>query len=210
MNKRDDIAAAILVGGKSSRMGKDKALLEFNGISFIRRVAEVFFQECSPVIVISDHGERYSFLGLPVCEDEYKNCGPLGGIHTALKNVPTNTVCIASCDIPFIHRDLLRQLLDVRGEEDITVFSSNGMVQPLFGIYHTRILPTLEKHLNSNRFSVLDFLRDVKTVHVTPPFNTMAAHALLNINTPTEYIQHCGNIGYGTIDVIYDEFHKEK
>ena len=206
MNKRDGIAAAILAGGQSSRMGKDKALLELNGVPFIRRVAEVLSEEFTPVIVISDHNDRYNFLSLSVYEDERKNCGPLGGIHTALKNVPTTRVFIASCDIPFINRYVLRHLLDARGEEDVTIFSTNGLPQPLFGLYDRRILPALEEHLKSNRFSVLDFLGDVRTAHVTPPPDNIIAHALLNINTPAEYLQYCYETDPDRLDGLFKKF----
>lgn len=190
MSRQHTIAAAILAGGKNSRMGKDKALLDFNGKTFIGRIAEALSQQFSPLVIVSDYRDRYCFLKLPVYSDVFKNCGPLGGIYSVLKNIQ-GEVFITSCDTPFINRNVIQRLIDARGDEDVTVFSINDSIQPLCGIYNSRILPVLEEHLKAKQFSVVKFLEEVRMAHLDLPPNNNANHALLNINTPEEYAQYC-------------------
>ena len=72
-----DVTGVILAGGRSSRMGEDKALLQYNGKPFIQHIAETLLQILPHVIVISDRQKEYSFLNLPIYPDLFCDCGPL-------------------------------------------------------------------------------------------------------------------------------------
>lgn len=177
-----------LAGGESSRMGKDKALLRLDGKPFIQHITEVLSEVFEQVVIVSDHGDRYKCLGLPIYEDVFKNCGPLGGIHAALASAPTQKVFVISCDVPFLNQQIVQQLLDADSHADATIVSTNHRAEPLCGIYDARVFPTLEEHLRQGQFSATRFLESVKTVHVSPTDET--THALLNINTPIEYAHY--------------------
>ena len=186
MTKRNDITGAILAGGESSRMGQDKALLELDRKSFIQRIAEVLQEVVECVIIVSDHGERYGFLRLPIYEDIYKNCGPLAGIHSALTNATTEGVFIVSCDMPFLSPEVIRYVIDSKSCDDVTLLSTRNGFQPLCGLYKRGCLPTIEDHLKQGQCSVLQCLQEMQTTTLSPQF-TNIPHPLMNVNTPGDY-----------------------
>jgi len=192
MRKRKDITGAILAGGKSTRMGRDKALLDLKGKPFIQHVAEALQLVFRSVIIISDHGDRYRFLHLPVYQDIFKNCGPLGGIHSALTHVSTEAVFLASCDVPFLSPSIIRYVVGRKTQNDVTLLYGGNSLQPLCGLYKRHCLPTVEHHLEQGRYSVLECLREIHTTVLSPELDGAAteSHALMNINTPSDY-EHC-------------------
>src|SRR5207248_324852 len=94
------VSAAIMAGGKSSRMGQDKAWIELDGEPLIKRVAAVLSEVADEVIVVAND-PRYESLGLAVVRDRYPQGGPLGGIATAVATATHETVLVAACDMPF-------------------------------------------------------------------------------------------------------------
>ena len=183
------ITGAILAGGKSSRMGKDKALLEFNGKPFIQRIAETLQKVFKNVIIISDHGEDYKFLGLPIYEDVFKNCGPLGGIHSAFVHATTEMIFVVSCDLPLFSEETVRCIIEMASPGAVVVSQSAEEIQPLCGLYSRQCFLLLEKHLHRGRRKVLEFLEDVQSVIVTPKCyqGRNIYRELSNINSPEDY-----------------------
>ena len=106
----------ILAGGKSSRMGEDKALLTYEGKNFVEKIAEElnFFEEKmiargnNPVP--GDFVKKDSWEVLP---DEYENHGPLGGLHAALKKCRSDAMFVVTCDIPLISKRLVKEICDI-------------------------------------------------------------------------------------------------
>ena len=183
------VTGAILAGGKSSRMGRDKALLEIDGKPFIHRIAETLRQIFNHVVIISDHGENYKFLNLPIYDDVYKNCGPLGGIHSALTHSTTKSVFIVPCDIPFLSPDVVRSILFSHGYPAAPVPTALGCIQPLCGVYTRRCLPLLEKHLKRGQFKVHRFLEGSDAAFVSLPDRTDGeiSSLIANINSVEEF-----------------------
>lgn len=189
MKLRSNITGVILAGGKSSRMGTDKAMLELNGKPFIQHITETLKSVFDHVIIISDHGEQYKFLDLPIYEDIYKNCGPLGGIHSAFVNTHSEDIFIVSCDIPFIDILAVQYLLDHYSQSNATMFSIYQQPQPLFGLYNRSCLFKLENLLKQEKYTVLQFLNNIPTNVIqleSSLANTFSAN-LKNLNTPENY-----------------------
>ncbi len=88
-NKRTEITAFILSGGKSSRIGTDKALLSIEGKPLVQRLVELLDSIFSEVVISSNELDLYNFTGKKIVQDIYAGRGPLAGIHSALKY--TNT-----------------------------------------------------------------------------------------------------------------------
>ena len=189
MKKQEDIAAAILAGGKSTRMGRDKALLELSGKPFIQRVAEVLQGVFSQVVVVSDHGKQYAFLGLPVVEDTYKNCGPLGGMHAALSKTGADAVFFCSCDVPFLSADLIRYVVNRKLHDDVTLVLGGNSLQPLCGVYKKSCLTVIDKQLKRGNYSVHKCITKLHTTILSQPseYRNSTIHPLTNINTPADY-----------------------
>ena len=190
------ITGVILAGGKSSRMGKDKALLDFNGKPFIQHIAEALQQVFSKIIIISDHGEDYRFLGLPIYEDIFKDCGPLGGIHAAFTRTWAKRIFIISCDLPLLSAETVRWIIETSCRGDVIVVQSGQYIQPLCGMYSRRCHTLLEKHLKLGQHSVLRFLEDVQMVAILPDLSSApnVPRVLTNVNTPDDYSRLVRNI----------------
>ena len=176
-----DITGAVLAGGKSLRMGRDKAFLMFEGRTFVDRVVHTLQEVFESVVVVSDRG---GVFGVPVFADIYKNCGPLGGIHAALTFAETRAIFVASCDLALLTSSVVLSIVSSNLGSDVIIASTDAGIQPLCGLYHRRCIPVLEAHLRAGQFSVHRFLRHVSTSTVDV---SAYGAALTNINTPGEY-----------------------
>ena len=95
-----DIAAFILAGGKSTRMGTDKAFVTLDGRTLLARVLEVAHSVTRDVRIVGDAAKYAVFA--PVVEDVFRDCGPLGGIHAALRASQAELNLILAVDVPFV------------------------------------------------------------------------------------------------------------
>jgi len=170
-------------------MGQEKALLEFHSKPFIAHIAETLSGLFEQVVVVADEPSRFSFLELPILADVYKNCGPLGGIHSALTHSSTERVFIVSCDTPLLQPEFVSFLLDELSDEDIFVPSVGSFVHPLCGVYNKSILPVVEERLQNKQFSVLQFLQTqrAKNVELSVDEELRFEKSLRNINTSEDY-----------------------
>ena len=178
-------------------MGKDKALLEIEDRPFIQQVAETLQSAFDAVFIISDHGQAYHFLNIPIYEDVYKDCGPLGGIHSALSHSPTDKVFIVPCDVPLLKPSTMKYLpVDSEINGDVSVVSVSDNIQPLIGLYDRKCLPMMEHHLKHGQYSVATFLNDVKTtiIDLTTTPGIIIEQMLLNVNTLDSYQQLLSDI----------------
>ena len=105
----------ILAGGKSSRMGTNKALLTIDGKTVIERIVNQLEQIVDEIIVVTNPFHDYEFLQLPMVEDKWKGMGPLAGIEAGLNASTTERNLIVACDMPFISIELGKYLLSLFG-----------------------------------------------------------------------------------------------
>ena len=144
------MSAAILAGGRSTRMGTNKALLFFGG----QRIIEVVLSRLRPlfpqVLVIADDLEAYAYLGVPVHADRIPGKGSLGGIYTAVchSRFP-RTFCIA-CDMPLAHPAVISHLRDQAAGYDVVVPRTREGYQPLHAVYSKSCLPHIEAMLRAD------------------------------------------------------------
>jgi molybdopterin-guanine dinucleotide biosynthesis protein A len=110
MRRFEQVAGFVLAGGASSRMGRDKALLEIGGVPLLLRVARL----AGPLVVtmtIIGPPERYRHLGLPIVGDDQPGLGPLGGIATALRFSAHEWNLVLGCDLPYLNAAWLEYLI---------------------------------------------------------------------------------------------------
>ena len=183
-----DVTAFILAGGKSSRMGVDKAFLEFDGRTLLARALELARSVAVDVHIV---GSRKKFAAFaPVVEDVFPGHGPLGGIHAALRS---STVCLnlmLAVDAPFISSALLEYLIrKSRDAADATVVvpCCNGHRQPLCAIYRPEFAEVAEGALIAGR-NRIDVLFDVVKSRVIEEEELeragFSADLFCNLNTP--------------------------
>lgn len=179
------IGAAILAGGHSRRMGKDKARLLYRGESFIQRIAAELegFEE---LIVSVDVPGRYEEIGAVRFVDIYKNCGPKGGIHAALESCRSDALLVLPCDIPLFKRELGEYLCSALGDSDAVVPSAaDGRKNPLCAVYRKSCAAVFEAELAAGEYRMTNSLTklNVRYVALDDKFSAM----LRNINTPLDY-----------------------
>ena len=176
-------AGFVLVGGRSSRMGRDKALLPFGPRTLVEQTADYVKQAAGNVTLIG-LPERYGFLRLPIIADAAEGMGPLGGLYTALRATSADWNLIVACDMPGLTPQFLGALLaaaEQAGKDCLVPLAANG-TEPLCGVYHARVLPAAEIALKRKLLRMQDFVRQLD--HVAWPVEE--AGLLRNINTPQE------------------------
>ncbi len=196
----DGISGVILAGGRSSRMGQNKALLELGEKTIIEGQILELSKEFAPLIVVSNQPELYSFLGARVIQDQYPGYGPLAGIHAGLQAAPGNGAFVIPCDMPFITAELGLELVSRLEGADGVVLSSCGKLEPLCAVYHKRCLPVIEEFLQAKHLKIIDFYPLVN-IRVLPAedlaLSRSAAEQLFNINTPAELHEARSILGPG-------------
>jgi molybdopterin-guanine dinucleotide biosynthesis protein A len=159
--------AAVLAGGKSSRMGQDKALLVWEGQTLLERCLDVVRPLADPVVVVADASDKYSVAGCRIVSDLYPNAGPVGGIATALDALGPGWHLATACDMPFLKRELLALLLDCASEAYQAVVPwINGRPEPLCAVYRSTCLPVLRTFLESGQRAAHKALERLKTLPV--------------------------------------------
>lgn len=143
--------AAILAGGKSSRMGRDKALLELDGESLVRRAARVLTPMFERIVVVSNSEEVAQAARLRRITDATQGKGPLAGIEAALSHFDEPTFLVA-CDLPFLNADFIEfERGQWRDELDALVPQSPGGAEPLHAVWSPSCLPAIQMALRAER-----------------------------------------------------------
>lgn len=137
--------AAIIAGGNSSRMGRDKALIPFDGQPLIAHIARILAPIFPEIIVVTANPNIARAAGLPAVTDTFAGRGPLGGIHAALSHFGAPTFVVA-CDMPYLNADFIRFLCaDFDGNARVPL-SENGF-EPLHAVYAATATPLFERYL---------------------------------------------------------------
>ncbi len=156
----------ILAGGKSSRMGTNKALLPMDGKANIELIKDQLTPFFSDIIVVTNDFEAYEFLKVPMVKDEYIGKGPLAGIHTGLKNSKTETNLFVACDMPFVSGELAKYLIELCDDYEGVVPRINGTLHPLFSVFKKSALPKVEQCLQEDRLRIRDLLEKLQILYV--------------------------------------------
>jgi molybdopterin-guanine dinucleotide biosynthesis protein A len=177
----------VLVGGSSSRMGRDKALLPFHGERLVDRIARQVREAAGSVTLVGAAG-RYTDLDYKVIEDKIPGCGPLGGIHAALSESTAEWNLIVACDMPRLETTFLEALLD-RAEQEacdcLVPLSLPSKPEPLCAVWRRPALVRIEAALQSGVRRMSDTLKLLNTHYWQADPAWFA-----NANTPQEWARH--------------------
>jgi molybdopterin-guanine dinucleotide biosynthesis protein A len=158
-----DIAAFVLAGGKSSRMGRDKAFLELGGRNLLSRALDLVGSVAPSVAIVGD-GVKFFPLGR-VVEDIYPGQGPLAGIHAALHSSDADLNLMIAVDIPFVEKNFLLYLLSEAscGSAIATVPKIAEGWQPLCAVYRREFAETAERALRTGKNKIGALFEQVET-----------------------------------------------
>ena len=157
-------AGFVLVGGKSSRMGCNKALLHIRNRTLAEQVAEQLRVVTNDVRLIGQV-DTYGSLGYPVVEDLLKGCGPLGGIHAALSATHAQWNLVVACDMPEVTAEFLQRLIaraEAGSADAVIPAGPDGHPEPLCAAYHGRSLTEITNALEARTFKVMSGLSRLK------------------------------------------------
>ena len=181
------MTAIILAGGKSSRMGADKAFLKIGNQSLIKRQIGLLRKIFKKIIVVTNSLPKYrGYKGIKIISDIIPHCGPLGGIYSGL--VVSNSLYnfVVACDMPFINLGLIRYIIKNRDNYDIIIPKIDRKYHPLFGMYSKNCLPIIEKALSKDKLNVSSIFPKLKTAFISRQeierFDKLLL-SLVNINT---------------------------
>jgi molybdenum cofactor guanylyltransferase len=157
----------ILAGGKSSRMGRNKAFLEWEGRPLIERSLQVFRSIFSEIMISTNHPELYEQYGEKMVTDIFLDQGPLGGLHACLREARYDYSLFVACDMPFINSEVIRFLAGLTGEEMAIVPKLSDGVHPLHAFYHRGCIPILEKRLEAKRLKLINIFDEFPVRYVS-------------------------------------------
>ncbi|MEZ8474892.1 molybdenum cofactor guanylyltransferase MobA [Vibrio cyclitrophicus] len=179
----------ILAGGQASRMGgKDKGLVELNGSPLIQYVINKLSQQDVSITINANRNLDSYQAFAPVVSDSFPDYpGPLGGIHAGLLNATTDWVGFVPCDSPQISDDLVERFCSaVKEDSDILVAHDGEFKQPVFTLFHKRVLPKLEAFLERGDRKIILLYKECVTEYVD--FSD-SPNCFVNLNTPEDLTQ---------------------
>lgn len=198
-----DIAAIILCGGESRRMGQSKAWLDFGPEKLLQRVVRLVSRVAVPIVVVAAPGQKLPKLpgSIRLVHDAVTGRGPMQGFLAGLAGLPgaVDLAYVTATDVPFLKPEWITRLAELIDDNDLAIPYAGGFYHPLAALYRPRaIRPVVEEQLKVDRLRTLDLIELVKTRVVTADelrdTDPMLA-TLRNLNTPTDYQQALKDAG---------------
>lgn len=160
-----DCTAFILAGGKSSRMGLDKGLMDFNGkpmINYVIDCVQPLFRKFN----IIGNNPTYRQFGIPVIEDQVKNLGPAGGILTGLNATKTEWNFFIACDLPLMDPNLIGLLMREINNGQAIVPVYNRQMEPLCAFYNKNCIQIFQEQIAKSNYKMQDLINKLETKFV--------------------------------------------
>lgn len=177
---------AVLAGGRSSRMGRDKASVELNGRTLLQRSIDLLAPHVDDILVIGDPAAHADALALTI-RDEQPGMGPLGGLVTALQHARHELIVVVACDMPGLTDAFIERIqLEMMHKADAIVPEHDGLIEPLAACYHRHCLSPFERCIAQGTLKMSDALEEVRTLFIPihPGTGEWPADLFRNINAP--------------------------
>ena len=182
------IGAVILAGGKSRRMGENKAFLTVNGKTFLEQISSELngFDE---ILLSVDNAQKYSGENIKMVEDIYPQCGPIGGIYSALRSCRSDYLLALGCDMPLFQKDLAHYLMTFVDDfyDAFVLVDREECVQPQCAIYSVRAADVLEAQIKSSNYRLRDALEKLRVRRIPLRYSIFPDDITRGANTPEEY-----------------------
>ncbi|MDJ0697852.1 molybdenum cofactor guanylyltransferase [Mastigocoleus sp. MO_188.B34] len=186
-----DLAALILAGGQSSRMGEDKALISYNGVPILQRVYQVATACTENIYVLSPWNERYQQILSPECKyliESQPGRGPLFGFAEGLSQIPNDWILLLACDLPLLKVEVLQGWIERLPQLPSSISAlapqRSEIWEPMCAFYRREVLAELQGFLQTGGRSFQKWFSHicVEALHVDSEINLM----LYNCNTPLD------------------------
>lgn len=189
------ITGIVVAGGKSTRMGSDKASLPWDTTDILHTELTKLASICDDLIVVSNIPRNIQFPGVRVVPDNHRDCGPLGGMEAGLTAARHELCFIIACDMPFLDIASAAYIVEAAADADAAVPRIDGCWHPLYAAYRRTCLPIVRNLLLSRRLRLSELLESISAREITKaeliPFSVDLA-MLNNLNTPQEWQNYVG------------------
>ena len=183
-------SAIILAGGKSSRMGRSKALLEFAGEPLIVHLVRELKNLFDDLVVVAAPEQELPLLPATLARDEIAYQGPVGGIYYGMKAARGDACFVTSCDVAFLNTALIAHLMSQISHHDVVVPYWEERYQPLHAVYRRGVLPLLAGQLERGELRPIYLFDKVRTLKIAADeirrFDPEGL-SFFNMNTPADY-----------------------
>jgi FdhD protein len=186
------VTGVILAGGKSTRMGSDKALLPYRGGRFIEAIYRLFADIFKEVILVTNTPDQYDFLPCRKVQDVLKEMGVLAGIHSGLYHSSNPAIFAVACDMPYLVEGLIRHMASHADAGGVLIPEGPDGLEPLHAVYGKGCLAVIETTLLSGQRRIVSFFdrtnvnrMNLEQVAIFDPDFV----SFININTPTDYYE---------------------
>ncbi len=183
------VSAVVLAGGRSRRLGMDKALLQINGEWLLQRIVRDLRTLADQVLIVANDGDKLSALGVPIVPDLQSGQGVLGGIYSGLRSMQHHHGLFVGCDMPLLNLALLRYMISLAPCADVVIPRVADEVEPLHAIYSKACSGPIAQALQRGEFRPVTFFSGVRVrfveqaeLELFDPEN----RSFFNINTPQD------------------------
>ncbi len=183
------MSGTILAGGRSQRLGTNKALVEVGGVPLIERVVGLLGQLSDDLLIVTNEPELYRHLNVRLAGDVWPGMGSLGGIYSGLRQARHGRALVVGCDMPFLSLPLLRFMARLSQDFDVVIPRCDGFLEPLHAVYSRACLGHVEAQLRAGDLRIISFLSQVRVRYLEQ--DELDAHdprhlSLFNVNTPAD------------------------
>ena len=186
----DGVSAGILAGGASTRMGADKALLDFRGRPLIAHQLEILRGIFGDVLIGANDPEPYASFGARVVPDLLEERCSLTGVHALISAATTRHIFVVACDLPFLNPELIRRLLKPSEGVDVVLPVTKRGPEPLHAVYSKGCLLAIEAAARQGVWKMTGFMKNVSVARVPikeADWKVDGRSPFLNANTPQEW-----------------------
>jgi molybdopterin-guanine dinucleotide biosynthesis protein A len=166
-------------------MGEDKGLISWKGRTLVEHAVEIIAPLCAEII-ISSNNRDYEFLGCRVLPDQYRDCGPMGGILTCLKQSEGERNLVIPVDTPFVTAEIYRRLLRQEDPCDMVIpVDHESWYQPLCAVFHRSVIPGMEEQVRNGILGFTPLIRKVRSreIHFKTGDEGYSRMTFFNINS---------------------------
>jgi len=182
----EEVTGAILIGGHSRRLGRDKVLLPYEGKPLVVHLHGLLAGLFPTVFLVGHSRTELVNLGLTCIPDVIADMGVLGGIYTALVSAATPHVFVTGADMPFLTTPLISRILDQRHSADAVIPKGPRGLEPLCAVYSTACAGALRQNLERDRLKITTALEGLKILSPTVNLADGDQDPFININYPED------------------------
>lgn len=161
--------AIILAGGKSERMGFDKAFIEIGGRPILELITDRLNKIFDDIVIVTNSPANFSGLNVRTTEDIIKGAGPLGGIHAGLIFSKSIYSFLTACDMPIVSTSYIEHMMGIalRSMPDAVISEKGDWVEPFHALYNKSLIRRIEQSIKEGRHGIFDALKGRDIIRIS-------------------------------------------